>query len=401
MNLLFLSLLYHERALAEATKNARDGLQNQINNYQWAMIDGLKHNMNSEEKLDIVNALPVGVFPTHYRKLSLPDRNWSESFRELGSLNLPWVKQWQRQRKATVAIRSWAMADPNNRHILLYSLYLPYMKAIAKVKRQMRDLKATVIVTDLPNELGIASGRRGLLQRIEYAMGNRKTELCREFDGFVLLTEHMAEALPVEGKAQMVIEGLVLAQGVEDSSQEEQEKPLPVVLYTGTLNRELGIKELLEAFEERTDCALWLCGKGDMEKEIERACKEHSHIQYFGFVSQAKALSLQSQADILINPRRGEGLFTRYSFPSKTLEYMRSGKPVLCYPLEGIPSDYEPYLCYISQEGAKEIGEAVSALLALPREERLKIGENAKNFALSQKNAVMQSHRLLAFLRKL
>ena len=86
--------------------------------------------------------------------------------------------------------------------------------------------------------------------------------------------------------------------------------------------------------------------------------KSHANIRYFGFVSHERALELQAKAALLINPRSPKGVFTRYSFPSKTLEYMRSGKPVVCHRLEGIPEEYDPYLQYIEGEGAGAIVNA-------------------------------------------
>ncbi|MEA5014480.1 MAG: glycosyltransferase [Candidatus Limiplasma sp.] len=419
MNLLFLTLLYPPKTLEQVSRDSKDGLQNQINSYQWAFVEGLRQNLGEGESLSILNSLPVGTFPGRYRKLLLP--SWREKgFSELGSLNLPFFKQRARSRKAARAIVAWAKESPANRQVLLYSLYLPYMQAVAKAKKRFGDLKATVIVTDLPNELGISSGRRGMMKRLEYAMGDQRIQLCSAFDGFVLLTEPMAQALPIQGKPRMVIEGLILPRPQEGAGERAQEKgnppesrggkpseapgessPLPVVLYTGTLNRELGIGELLEAFTELPHCQLWLCGRGDMEEKARQAAQAFSNIRYFGFVSQGEALALQARADILVNPRSGKGVFTRYSFPSKTLEYMRSGKPVLSYPLEGIPREYDPYLVYIRGEGAGGIREAVQGLLAMPRAQRENLGQAAQAYVLARKNPKVQCQKLLGFLRGL
>ncbi len=415
MNILFLTLMYHPGAVEETARLSRSGLQNQINSYQHAFADGLKQNLAPGEALSILNALPVGVFPVHYRRLFLRNRRFGVNFEEIGSLNLPLIKQRQRSRKACRAILEWTKKSPENRCLLVYSLYLPYMQAVEMAKKKCPGLRATVIVTDLPNELGIASGRRGLLKRAEYAMGDRRVALCRAFDGFVLLTRHMAEALPVQGKKQLVMEGLILpeapmaAEQMEQAEERAEEKTmagtaeasaLPAVLYTGTLNRELGIGELLKAFEGMGNCQLWLCGKGDMEEEARRAAEACPNIRYFGFVSQREALSLQKKADILINPRSPQGVYTRYSFPSKTLEYMRSGKAVLCYPLEGIPAEYDEHLVYITGEGARGIQEAVASLLKQPREQREQLGGEARRFVLENKNARAQGRKLLAFLRQ-
>ena len=346
MNILFLSLLYHPDAIDAVARRSRDGLQNQINSYQWAFIEGLRQNMGEGETLSVLNSLPVGVFPTHYRHVLLRSSTHADHFRELGCINLPWFKQRMRAKSARREMERWIAASPENRTILLYTLYLPYMQAVEAVKRRHPDVKASVIVTDLPNELGIASGRTGLMKRIEHARGLRSIALCRPFDGFVLLTRPMGEALDIQNRLQIVIEGLVSAapQGLEEVQPSEDVRP--AVLYTGTLNRELGIHELLEAFRGMPEVQLWLCGRGDMESEIRQTAAECENIRYFGFVPQQTALAMQSKANALINPRTSQGVFTRYSFPSKTLEYMRSGKPVLCCKLEGIPKEYDAYLCY-------------------------------------------------------
>jgi len=397
MNLLFLTLLYPPKTMDQVSRFSKDGMQNQINSYQWAYIDGLRQNMGEGEDLNLINSLPVGIFPIRYKKLVLP--SWREpGFSELGSLNLPGLKQWARQVKATKAIVNWARKSASNRQVLVYTLYLPYMQAVANAKKQIPDLKATVIVTDLPNELGISSGRQGLMKRLEHAMGNKRTELCQAFDGFVLLTHQMEEVLPIQGKNSMVMEGLILPQAKVYSSP-MYSTDHPVVLYTGTLNRELGIGTLLDAFKGLSNCQLWLCGAGDMQEEARQADQTSANIRYFGVVSQEEAIALQGNADILINPRSRAGLYTRYSFPSKTLEYMRSGRPVLCYHLEGIPRDYDPYLVYIRKEGAQGIREAVEDLLALPKTRREEIGKAAQTYVQNEKNPRVQCEKLVRFLR--
>ncbi|MEG2208125.1 MAG: glycosyltransferase family 4 protein [Clostridia bacterium] len=410
MNVLLMTLMYSPDTIAEVARLSRDGLQNQINSYQRAFISGIDQNLRQNEHLDILNALPVGVFPTRYRKLFLKGGMHGQRMRELGGVNLPWLKQQGRRIGAERELLRWTARDAANRTVLLYTLYLPYMQAIAAVKRKVPDLRACVIVTDLPNELGISSGRRGLLKRVEYAMGDKRIGLCAAFDGFVLLTEAMGEALPIAGKQSIVIEGLILpnekteqgsACGANLPEAEALATQAPAVLYTGTLNQELGIDELLNAFADLPEYELWLCGKGDMETEIRRMAAQYPNIRFYGFVSQEEALRLQGRAAVLINPRSPEGVFTRYSFPSKTLEYLRSGKPVLCRRLAGIPQAYDDYLYYIEKPGAAGIRDAVHGLLAQPPQARAQRGEAGRCYVLAHKNPRVQCERLLAMLRGL
>lgn len=398
MNVLMMSLLYPEDQMEEARQNARDKIQNQINSYQHAYLQGLRQNMSVGEQLDVLNALPVGIFPLQYKKIWLSS-GWhdNKSIWNLSSLNIPLFKQSMRRCSAAAYLEQWLQKDPQNRTVLIYTLYLPYMQAAASLKKKYPDLKVAVIVTDLPNELGLPSGRKGLMKRLEYRRGAQSVSLCKKMDGFVLLTSPMAEALQIQYKPSIVMEGLI-AQDDDIGPATESKNS---VLYSGTLEMELGIGDLLEAFAQMPQYELWICGQGGAQAAVEEASKRYGNIRYFGFVSREEAVRLQSQAAGLINPRPASAAFTRYSFPSKTLEYMRSGKPVLCYKLEGIPDDYDPYLQYISQPGAQGICEAVIKLMSLSAKERQTLGDAGRAYVLEQKNPKSQCRRLYDFLQGL
>jgi len=398
MNILMMTLMYPQDQLAEATQNAKDKLQNQINNYQRAFIEGIRSNLSENEHLDILNSLPVGIFPLQYKQLFLKKGiHDGGTIRQIGCINLPWFKQNGRYHAAVKAVTEWVQQNPANRTVLVYTQYLPYMKALVHVKKRFPDLKVAVIVTDLPNELGLASGRKGLLQKIEYNMGRQSLQLLRQMDGFILLTEPMADALKIQKKPFSVIEGLILTNSSNETK--EAENP-PVFLYTGTLERALGVEEMLRAFAEMPEYQLWICGHGNMQNEVEDYAKAYPNIRFFGFVAQKEALAMQASATALLNPRQSDGLFTRYSFPSKTLEYMRSGKPVLCCKLEGIPQDYDEYLTYMDA-GKDGIITAVRRLMLLDPERRKEQGNAAREYVLRHKNPHAQCQKLLRLLRSL
>ncbi|MBP3372399.1 MAG: glycosyltransferase [Clostridia bacterium] len=401
MNVLLMSLMYPEDQMEEVTQNAKDKLQNQINSYQRAFVEGIRQNLQESEKLHILNCLPVGIFPLQYRQLVLKSGSHDQgTIMQIGCINLPWFKQQMRMHLAERELIRLIEASPENRTVLVYTQYLPYMQAIVRAKKRFPDLKAAVIVTDLPNDLGLASGRKGLMKKIEYKRGDESLRLLRQMDGFVLLTEPMADALQIREKPYTVIEGLILKKTealIGNDTAEEK----PVVLYTGTLEPGLGIAEMLEAFRNMPDYDLWICGQGSMQAEVQKAADTCENIMYYGFVPQQKALALQARASALINPRQPSGIFTKYSFPSKTLEYMRSGKPTLCCRLEGIPADYEPYLCFIDEVGSTGIEKAVRKLMVLSQEEQKRLGESARNYVLEHKNPMVQCRKLMALLRQL
>lgn len=402
MNVLMMTIYYPDECYQEVASLSKVGMQNQINSYQKAFMEGVEKCLSSGESLHVVNALPVGVFPHQYAKCFLKRASYENGkVQELGGINIPYFKQKMRQNRAARALLEWVEASPDNRTVLVYTLYLPYLKAIAQVKKKYPDLKAAVIITDLPNEYGLSSGRKGLMKKLERIMGNEQIKLCKSMDGFVLLTKYMSEIIPCEGKETIIIEGLIQkGADIPNAATAEDGHPFEV-LYTGMLSVEHGTEDLLNAFAAMPDIQLRICGTGIMEEETREFASKHENIVFEGFVPYEKALALQAKANALINPRLLSGLSTRYSFPSKTLEYMRSGKPVLCYKLDGIPEDYDDYLCYIPTEGPAGIQQAVRQLQALTPKEREQIGQNARNYVLAHKNPTAQCGRLVEWLRSL
>ena len=76
MNILFLTLLYPEETKVQTAAASRDGLQNQIDNYQRAFVRGIRENLREGESLELVNSLPVGIFPLQSKAPKI-GRCWS------------------------------------------------------------------------------------------------------------------------------------------------------------------------------------------------------------------------------------------------------------------------------------------------------------------------------------
>ena len=392
--------MYPEQLIDEVKSNSKTPLQMQIESYQRAFLAGIKANMHEEDKVSRINCLPVGTFPTQYKKLYLKGGEHEKDMVDLSTVNVPILKQWGRYKRAIKELEKWLKTTKETAIVLVYTQYLPYMKALSLLKKKYRNLRVCVIVTDLPKEWGLESGREGAMKKAEDQMGNQSLELLKAMDAFVLLTEAMKEVIDFGEKPYLVLEGMILPKH-SDKNSETFIKKSPVVLYTGTLNESLGIVELMEAFELIPNVELWICGGGIIQNKVEQKSRMQKNIRYLGCVSQQEAVSLQQKADVLINPRMPKDAFTRYSFPSKTLEYMRSGKPVLCYKLEGIPNEYDKYLQYISDMTPKGIADSINEILSYTESERKGIGERAKHFIETKKTPEVQGKRLMDFLREL
>lgn len=139
------------------------------------------------------------------------------------------------------------------------------------------------------------------------------------------------------------------------------------IVYTGALEEYYGINEMIETIKILPEnYILNLYGNGSLVDFIENESVENSRIQYHGVVSHDQAKKAQQEADLLILLRTEKSI-NRYSFPSKILEYVASGVPIISSQIESIPSDLNVFINYISSEEPYDLAKKI---LEIKNEER-------------------------------
>jgi glycosyltransferase involved in cell wall biosynthesis len=108
----------------------------------------------------------------------------------------------------------------------------------------------------------------------------------------------------------------------------------------------------------------------------------------------------QLAATLLINPRPTNEEFTKFSFPSKNMEYMVSGTPMITTQLPGMPKEYHPYVFLFEGESVEGMKNSLKNILSKSKEELHQFGQEAKKFVLTNKNNQIQAHRILQFLKE-
>ena len=109
---------------------------------------------------------------------------------------------------------------------------------------------------------------------------------------------------------------------------------------------------------------------------------------------------MQRQASILVNPRRPEGEYTKYSFPSKTMEYLASGTPTVMFHLPGMPNEYLPYIEIIDDKSPSGLKDSLEKMLACSQQELDEIGSKARDFIMRNKTADVQMKRFSQFIEE-
>ena len=174
-----------------------------------------------------------------------------------------------------------------------------------------------------------------------------------------------------------------------------------VIMYAGSLHVEYGVKLLTEAFlsGEFNGCELHIYGAGNYQEELQRIAKENSSIKYFGVVDNAEIVDRQLKATLMVNPRPTNEDFVKYSFPSKTMEYMASGTPLLTTKIPSMPNEYLDYVYLIDDETVDGVKDALLGVLGKPVEVLHEKGTGAKYFVLEKKNNYIQAKKLIEFIK--
>ena len=159
--------------------------------------------------------------------------------------------------------------------------------------------------------------------------------------------------------------------------------------------------KLIDAFSKvpGDDLRLWLYGAGDMEAEIRIAAERDARIIYFGVAPNSDVVNVQLRATLLVNPRPSNEEFTKYSFPSKNMECMVSGTPLLTTPLSGMPYEYIPHVYLFEDESVEGMACTLSRVLMLPKSDLHEMGLNSKRFVLDKKNNRVQALALMKMIQ--
>ena len=390
--LIILSLIYlSDKDLINFTTI---GLQAAANTFQHNLLRGIRKNYTKE--VIILNCLPVVTWPKQFKKIKLNDNEFEiEKCRciEIGCINFPVLKQIQRSIKLKKILDEIIEKDDG---ILLYSTYLPFLWAIAHTKNN----NSTLIVTDLPEyyDLQKVSGFRLFLRKV---LNQLIYKYLSKIKKFVLLTEQMKDPLKIGKRPYVVVEGICNSD--QNNFTERYEiKEKEIIFYSGSLAYSSGIIDLIDVIEEinNQSVELWICGKGEAAKIVENRSINNKRIRYYGFVTKEKVDELRSYSTLLVNPRKNVGDFTKYSFPSKTMEYMTSGKPIIMYKLEGIPDEYWDYIYCINDITKEALREKIEEVISIPYQKRISLAKKAQNFVISKKNEYVQSKKIIKLMEE-
>ena len=259
----------------------------------------------------------------------------------------------------------------------------------AMLAARLRGKPCVGIVTDLPDMLSGSRFSKGLANFV-----------IRHCTHYVLLTQAMNDYLNKTGKPYVILEGHADITMAEKIPSMEKKTSPRICFYAGGVSKQYGLGNLVEGFRNADipNAQLHIYGPGDYVKELQKIAEEDSRVFYGGMLLNQEIVEKEQEATLLVNPRPTNEEYVKYSSPSKTMEYMASGTPVLTTVLPGMPKEYYPYLFLLEDETAEGIAQALTELLTKSEEELFEKGRRARAFVLDQRNNLVQAQKIIQML---
>ena len=141
----------------------------------------------------------------------------------------------------------------------------------------------------------------------------------------------------------------------------------------------------------------------DPRKKIDQYLRREKRAKYLGFLDQDKLVDVQSKAMAFINPRPPEINDNRMMFPSKLLNYLSYGIPVISTWTEGLSPAYRDVIWFPSDERnyIEEAAVLVEKSLSMSLEERNRLFSSIKNWVMDGHTWSSQCNRLVEWLKQI
>lgn len=258
-------------------------------------------------------------------------------------------------------------------------------------------VKSVGVMTDMPG-LMVRQGQSLLWKTI----AKINMSYIRSFSGYVFLTQQMNDCINTKKRPYIIMEGLVDSEMVAPDIVDDVEAQR-IVMYAGGLHERYGLKMLVDAFVSvgAPDAKLVIYGKGPYENELLDVCSRNISVEYRGVALNDSIVEEERRATLLVNPRPTHEDFTKYSFPSKNMEYMVSGTPLLTTKLPGMPKEYYDYVYLFDEESEGGYAATLKQILGLPSAELKEKGIIAQEYVIRNKNNKIQSERIINLIMEI
>ena len=242
------------------------------------------------------------------------------------------------------------------------------LNQIALSVKKKHRLKSIAVVTDNPH----------LLTNMQKSRAKAMIKLSQRHDSFFTLTSALETLFNPKKKPSLTVAGLTEKRDVFSKYAR------PYFFFSGALYSRYGIDALLKAFFEiKADIDLLIAGHGDDEALIQTLAAKNKKLKFLGTLSQEELYKYQAGAFANINPRPFEEEMDAYALPSKMIEYLGSGSPIISTLNQSLFNLFGDLIYWAGSGSELELKVAMERFIKLKDDDRIMMGKKAQLQALS------------------
>ena len=310
----------------------------------------------TKNKVEVISVRPINKF---YKDKSL-------SQLESNELNISWKYPKVSRSKLgkylclSSRINKVLSLDKDETVIFVDCLNLSLLKEAIKLAKKS-NYKVIGVCTDNPYNISYTS-----------KMYTEKVmKLARSLDGYITLTPAITKLFNVNNKPSIQIDGVS-----EDVTLPNKKVEFDKYIYFGgSLMKEYGVYELIDAFNELDlkDTKLVLCGHHYQKEIFFKKIESNPNIVYLGPISYIDNLALEKNSLVTVNPRPINPQIDDYSMPSKTLECLSIGALNITVENKLLKEHYSECIIWSKSSSKKDLKSAITKALSLDKKEKDRI----------------------------
>lgn len=188
---------------------------------------------------------------------------------------------------------------------------------------------------------------------------SQSEKIYKYLDGSMALNKRVFEHLGLKDKPHHLTK--IGYSCVPEFPHRKKQNVKTKIVYTGSLMYYDGTEELLEAVSrlENQNIELVIYGSGPLRSVVESYASRFNNIYFAGYLPNEKIGQVLREADLLINPRMPYFFTDVFGFPSKMIEYLLSGTPVITTQFAAMPEAYRQFVYLIEEESVDGIRDAI------------------------------------------
>ena len=269
--------------------------------------------------------------------------------------------------------------------IITDTLRLNLLKA-AKRTAKKYGVKIVGMLTDNPSNL--SSGSTFIKKYL--------VSQASDLDGYLSLTSGLVQVFNSHASSY-VFEGLVM--------EENEGKKDPIFNYFyfgGSLYERYGVKTLVDAFHKsNVKNKLVIAGSGPLAEYIEQLAEDDYRILYLSQLSKEKNIAYMRNSIANINPRPLDPKMDEESVPSKLLEYLSIGTPVISTKFPKLYSTFKDDVSWIDGNSLEDMKFALEHYEVANQEEYLKKAATARRKVFEFYGLNVQAESINHFLAEI